>query len=289
MSNPVGRPRGVRDTKPRKQMSKHPRLSKSGIEYLTHSWGIYSGCQHGIEVCPVSPHCWARSIANRFKAHYPNGFEPTWYEEAFLSPLSIKRPAIIGVGWVGDTFGDWNDPNELSGIFEPASREYELTNREMLLWVMERCPEHRFVFLTKAPHNIPKWGKFPDNASVGVSVCNQKMFDKALIYLSDIETKHKWLSIEPLLGKVVIEPIDLEGISWVAIGAQSNPVFYPGRLDWVENIMWACLDAHIPCWLKNNLAKALPPAPPFYVPPQALPAKGKFEMVYRQEFPKAGK
>jgi hypothetical protein len=77
-------------------MNKTLRLSKSGIEYLTHCWNFYSGCYNWKNgVCPVEK-CWAKGITERFPGHYPNGFEPTIYPEAFLSPLHLKKPSIIG-------------------------------------------------------------------------------------------------------------------------------------------------------------------------------------------------
>ena len=86
-------------------MNNRPRLSKSGIEYLDYQWGIFSGCENWANgICPV-PNCWARSIAYRFPSHYPDGFNPHYYPEAIDSPKYLKKPSIIGVGWVGDVIG----------------------------------------------------------------------------------------------------------------------------------------------------------------------------------------
>ena len=90
-------------------MNRTPRLSKSGIEYLGYSWGIFSGCLNHLRgICGGGGkefHCWAQGIAYRFPNHYPDGFNPHYYPEALDSPKHLKKPSIIGVSWVGDVIG----------------------------------------------------------------------------------------------------------------------------------------------------------------------------------------
>ena len=74
-------------------MNRTPRLSKSAIEYLDYVWNFASGCTKDCA------YCWARKITCRFAGRYPNGFEPTVYPEAFLSPLHLKKPSIGGHAW----------------------------------------------------------------------------------------------------------------------------------------------------------------------------------------------
>lgn len=270
-------------------MPNMPRLSYSGIEYLTHVWNFFTGCHHKQSgTCPPEFTCWAETITKRFKGHYPNGFYPTFYPEAFLSPIYLKKPARIGCAFMGDLFGDWVDPGDDFGgtLGEDDAGFFTLKGR--IEDTIKRCPQHTFVFLTKNPKGLLPWSPFPDNAWVGTTVCNREMAHTAFNYLQYIDAKHKWLSFEPLLDDVsqyLYFPGLIKMVDWVVVGSQSSPRKYPD-VDWVENIVWACLKAHVPVWLKNNLVKALPPAPPFYVPPCELPTKGSFEMVYRQEIPK---
>lgn len=231
-------------------MSNAPRLSKSGIEYLDFSWGIYSGCTNDSSVCGIREHCWAMSIVKRFPEHYPNGFDPTWYPEAMLSPLSIKKPSLISVGWVGDMFLDENDPKELSGNFEPSDREYELTNREMLWWTMERCPQHRFLFLTKCGWNLKRWSPFPGNAWVGQTATDPASFAAAYYHATEFEAGLKYISLEPFLNwderatVPMIRQAKGAGISWLAIGAATRP-YRPPKVEWVEDLVWACVEAKL--------------------------------------------
>ncbi len=82
-------------------------MNKSKIEYLTHAWNFYTGCNHWkTGVCAVGENCWAKGLADRF--HRP--FEPTLHPELLLDPLRLKKPGRIGVCFTGDLFGDWVDP-----------------------------------------------------------------------------------------------------------------------------------------------------------------------------------
>ena len=240
--------------------SKTPRLSKTKIEYGDYVWNFASGCLHSVDVCPVSPHCWARSITQRFPAHYPQGFKPTIYPDALLLPLYLKKPSLILVCFMGDLFGDWQDLNmevNYQSLLAPE-RTQQRPLGEIVFNVIGARPEHTFYFLTKNPKGLIPWSPFLDNCVVGVSVCNQKMFDKAMIYLSDVEAKHKWLSFEPLLEEIKIQKGDLEDISWVVIGGQSNPIVFP-KIDWVQAILVASHNVEhtvgndMPIWIKNNL------------------------------------
>ena len=227
-------------------MNKKVRLSKSGIEYLDYQWGIFSGCENwAYGICPV-PNCWARSLAYRFPNHYPDGFNPHYYPEAIDSPKHLKKPSIIGVGWVGDVIG------------------YGLAYKEQIFGTIEQCPRHTFLFLTKNADQLIKWGKFPENCWVGVTATDRLMWFNAIWQLQDIKATVKFLSFEPLLKwqHLEKEPIDTvsftadwfrrAGISWLIIGAQTKPTVYP-KIEWVEEIVRACDKAGVKVFLKDNL------------------------------------
>lgn len=288
-----------------------PRLSRSRIEYLDYSWGVYSGCKNDSSICAIRDRCWARVLANRFKSHYPKGFEPTWYPEAVMSPLSVKKPSIIGVGWVGDLFGDWVNPE----MTVPISLYGELSKKqiidlckaslnpmpgfslkEAIYTTISCCPQHQFLFLTKCWWNLKKWDPFPKNAWVGVTVTDGSKFPGVLYALADLKAGLKWLSVEPMLGPVVpkVWPAEWDEIGWVAIGAATRP-YRPPKTEWVEDLVIECVKTVKPVFLKANLVDALPATVPFYVPPRYsqnelvvlrdAPGRGKIEMVYRQEIP----
>ena len=239
-------------------MTKASRLSRSGIEYIVnpdgsrgYTWGIYSGCENRERgICPV-PNCWGRIITRRFPKHYPDGFNPHIYPEALLSPLSIKKPATIAVGWVGD----------LIGYADPDSTAYDKIGlavrfKDFLYATISTCTRHRFLFLTKNPERLHLWSPFPDNAWVGVIATDAESCLRALRGLEVIKACRKYLSLEPLLNRIggawLEEWLKAGILDWVGIGAQSNPTVLPS-IEWVREIIKACDRVGIPVWLKNNL------------------------------------
>ncbi len=266
-------------------------LSKSDIEYLDFVWNFYTGCDHWRSgVCPVGEKCWAKGMAHRFG----RSFEPTLHPERLLDPLKRKTPARIGVCFTGDLFGDWVEPlQEIPTQKSVLSPDVWLTRklRDIVFDVVLDCPQHQFLFLTKAPWNIQKWGKFPGNAWAGASVCNQETLRHGLYTgLNRVDAKHKWLSIEPLMEQLKLDPRDLNGemlgedhfIDWVTIGGWSGGKT-PPKIEWIEEIVGAADKAGIPVFLKDNLIPLFAVngnKEHIYFPPWAT-ARG----FYRQEQP----
>ncbi len=219
-----------------------PRLSKSGVEYLDYSWGIWSGCRNlQAGICSVKA-CWAKGIALHYPKLYPNGFEPHYYHEAIEAPMHLKKPSRISVGWVGEIIG-YCDPRSIA--------------REAIIRTIRECPQHTFLFLTKNPEKLIHWGKFPDNCWVGVSMTDG--YSDMLVPFKDVKAKVKFISFEPLLkwaswanSDMIKKSLKDAGISWVIIGSQTKP-YKPPKIEWVNEIVSACDKAGIPVFLKDNL------------------------------------
>jgi hypothetical protein len=225
-------------------MNKLIRLSHSGIEYFNdvkgspgYVWNFYSGCRHqAAGICPPIL-CWAETITRRFRDHYPNGFEPTFYPEAFLSPLFLKKPSHIGVCFMGDLFGDWINPRgdfRLSylqaeqRLIQPDGTSLVIADADnpnisllaLIKYVINSCPQHTFVFLTKNPDGMVPWSPFPNNCEIGTSVTNPKELVERSTRMTGIVATVKWCSLEPLLWWDEKFKTELWGIfDWVAIGA----------------------------------------------------------------------
>ena len=236
-------------------------MSKTDIEYLTHTWNFYTGCNHWkTGVCAVGENCWAKCLADRF--HRP--FEPTLHPELLLDPLRLKKPGRIGVCFTGDLFGDWVDPRSANpSIFRPVKSAYGRTIFEFdgslksgIFDVIKISPQHQFFFLTKAPENYQKWGLWPDNAWLGATVNYAAPMGMALTYFAETEAKHKWLSIEPLMGEIKIG--NLQGVDWVVIGGWSGRSKVQPKIEWIRRIVESCDRSGIPVFLKPNLKTILP-------------------------------
>jgi len=232
-------------------------LSHTKIEYGDYNWAIAYGCLNKPQgICPV-PHCWAEGMAKRFPAIYGDFHKPHIIPENLLAPLSLKKPSTILVNFMGDLGGDWVDPeypiNEGTGL--EADRYIGMSLCEYVVDVMNQCPQHRFLFLTKRPENWRKWNPWPENAWVGATVCNQKMAHVAIDSLRSVEANHKCLSIEPLMEHVMIPQAQLilSGIEWVVIGGMDNGKNPPGMTDSIREIVEACDKAGVKVFIKGNL------------------------------------
>lgn len=248
-------------------------LSKSGIDYLTHLWTPYSGCRHWqTGVCGGGSqfYCWAKRITGRFPHHYPNGFEPTFYPDRFLDPCHRRKPATIGVAFMGDLFGDWVDPRmPVSVTFPDGQKIINCSFCLVVKDIIQHCPQHTFLFLTKAPWNLRLWNPWPVNAWVGATATNLEQYRAAIVGLDATEARVKYISFEPLLERIPIAPpYALDGIRWVIIGGKSGKGKFCPPGSWILEIEEASDKGGIPVFEKDNLYK------------------GKKSL--RQEFPKEG-
>ncbi|KKN35037.1 hypothetical protein LCGC14_0787860 [marine sediment metagenome] len=153
------------------------------------------------------------------------------------------------------------DMSDLFGIGIP-----ERWTREVLT-VIEQADMHRFYLLTKQPWNLIKFSPFPENAWVGVTATGYQMFIDACGSLGALKHEGKiktaFVSIEPLLswdstdaGSFILSWLMMGGIDQVIIGAQTKP-YKPPKIEWVREIVEACIKAGIPVFLKNNLKPLL--------------------------------
>ncbi len=272
-------------------------LTRTGIEYFRNAegkkgycWNFYEGCLNSKEVCPVRDACWARQCA-RMGRLTDKEFKPHLLAERLLDPLkgyNPKKPRRIGVCFTGDLGGDWVSPELQSGDrleIPPCPafpRGWLMLNTFLLsriFTMINACPADTFIFLTKRPENLIKWSPFPQNCYVGVSVTNQDDADGKIPELLKIEATVRFVSIEPMLGKVDIssyvpgwnnagttfenpelfERYDLDWspvnpINWVIIG-QQTPVSKKTtpKIEWIKEIVDAADKAGVAVFLKDNL------------------------------------
>jgi protein gp37 len=227
-------------------------LNPPGIKGFT--WNPYTGCLNWKNgVCKGGGqefYCWARAMAQRFPERYHFGFEPTFYPGRYQEPLSRKKPAFIGISFMGDLFGDWMwSGNRALTVAPTIQRE--------ILHTVEACPQHTFLFLTKCSWNLSRWNPWPENAWVGVSATDEESLNRAFDGLFEVEAKVKYLSIEPLLEDLGY-PILSNDINWVIVGAATGRKAPKPRLEWINDIVRACKEVNIPIFMKNNLRRIFP-------------------------------
>ena len=209
---------------------------KSKIEWTESTWNPVTGCTKISEGCL---NCYAERMARRLKSmrqeKYRNCFNVTMHEKCLNEPLSWKKPQIIFVCSMSDLFHKDVTDEFIIQVFE----------------IMNKAFWHKFQVLTKRADRLaeisPKlnWTK---NIWVGVTVENDK-YKNRIEYLMNIPASVKYLSIEPLLGKVTNIPLD--NIDWVIVGGESGPNSRPMSEDWVLPIRDKCIETNTPFFFKQ--------------------------------------
>ena len=133
--------------------------------------------------------------------------------------------------------------------------------------VILNTPQHTWMILTKRIERVlaavpnlsgkkslesdVDFTRLPKNVWLGTSVENARYYHR-IEQLRQVDCPLRFLSIEPLLGRMADIRHHLEGIGWVIVGGESGPSFRPLNLDWVREIRDACVDCHIPFFFKQQ-------------------------------------
>jgi len=208
-------------------------MNRTKIEYLDFTWNPTAGCS-GFG-CAVGKDCWAYRIAKRniLSCELCRSFVPHVHFERFDEPLKRKKPARIGVSFMGEFFDE----------------EISEWVRASIKMRMEEAYWHTFFILTKQPQNIDLDEPLPKNLWLGVSV-NRKEDLWRIEQLRMTKAKVKALSFEPLYED--LGEINLKDIDWIIVGAQTHPNLQP-KFEWLANIFDQTSELQIPLFTKNNL------------------------------------
>ncbi len=193
------------------------------------------------------------SITN---AAYPFGFSPTFHRYRLDEPQSWKKPRNIFVCSMADLFGHWVPDEWIAEVLKAC----------------DAAPQHRYLFLTKAPSRyekisslMPSWEEKYLEKSRPVMMFGASATDDAMMAVA-YKSNAEWVSVEPIL-----EPIEPEWFisasgsngdystfrrwEWVVIGAEtgnSKHKTVPKR-EWVEEIVKVCKEYGTPVFMKDSL------------------------------------
>jgi protein gp37 len=205
----------------------------TGIEWSDATWNPWYGCR---KVSPACAHCYAEREMERFGKNF--NVVTRAADSTFRSPEKWKEPRKIFTCSWSDFFieeaDDW--------------RGYAWS-------VILGTPRHTYQVLTKRPERmvgrVPFDYAVPDNVWLGVSVENSH-FEWRMSYLRAIHARVRFLSIEPLLGRM--PNLNLDGIHWVIVGGESGICFRPLNLDWVREIRDQCVERGVKFFFKQHSA-----------------------------------
>ncbi len=229
--------------------------SDSKIEWTDHTFNPWIGCT---KVSAACENCYAARQAKRTKfakhAFGPKGVRYIVSDRQWREPLkwnavaqAAGRPALVFCGSMCDVF------EERSGLDEQRAR----------LWKLIADTKHlRWMLLTKRPENVvwmvPKvWFPasrpypWPAHVAVGVTIENQKTCDVRLLTLLSIPAAMRFVSCEPLLGRVWLPEDQRKQLDWVITGGESGPKARPTHPDWIRSLRDQCAASNTPFLFKQ--------------------------------------
>lgn len=250
-------------------------MGNTKIKWATKVWNPVRGCSMVSTGCE---HCYAMRQAHRFN------FEDGPYEG--LTRMTRSGPRWTGAIRVVDKHLDdpthWQKPERIfvgsmSDLFHPGVPDSVV----MRVWrVMRLTPHHTYLILTKRPERMRDWSHILNNdpplpnVHLGVSVENQAAADERIPVLLETPAAVRWISVEPLLGPVDLDPwwvakstVDLAAVvyggqvrhpnpkptlDWVVVGGESGPGYRPMKIEWLESIVEQCYAPDIPIYVKQD-------------------------------------
>ncbi len=242
-------------------------MIKTKIEYLSYTWNPLA-----MRCTPCSPgctNCWHIRYADRLsgnagiasnkRAAYAGG-PPVLDMKELGAPLRKRKPAMIGVQFMGDLF------------HEDVSDEWI----EEVFAIMEVCQRHTFMLLTKRPERAVKFVTHPtgkhlvrDNVWMGTTVENQPAADKRILELLKLRKYFPvlFVSAEPMLGPMNIRrylpfydlpscmsgdgPVYRKGLDWVICGGETGPGARMMSELWAVKLRDQCVAAGAPFFFKK--------------------------------------
>ena len=258
-------------------------MTPTKISWCTDVWNPVVGCT---KVSAGCDHCYAAKVHNqRFKAKKKGKTEgaknlPVQYDvpfnviqlkpERLEMPLRWRRPRRIFVNSMSDLFHEQVPDEFIDRVFA----------------VMALAPQHTFQVLTKRPERMaeyilsrpeaagsvhggrtiypwPSDTEWPlPNVHLGTSVEDQRAADERIPHLLRTPATVRFLSCEPLLGRVELSCLSgwdtahavkglgrpilgTDGIGWVIAGGESGPGHRPMKTEWMRSIRDQCKSAGV--------------------------------------------
>lgn len=252
-------------------------MKDTKIEWAHHTFNPWVGCT---KVSPACDHCYAEAWAKRSGSVQWGGERRRTSDANWRLPLK------------------WNRQAEREGrryrVF-CASLADVFDNQVPIEWLRDLCdlieltPNLTWLLLTKRIGNVFErliQARSHDfiagqrNVWLGATICNQDEADRDIPKLLATPARVKFLSVEPMLGRIYIEDIpdpaggvclkplaglrwvgDGQGrsevralggrIDWVICGGESGPGARPMHPDWARSLRDQCASASVPFLFKQ--------------------------------------
>ena len=246
----------------------------SRIAWTDATWNPVTGCSR---VSPGCAHCYAERLSHRFgwttrpwtARHALANVQ--LHPDRLRQPLRWRHPRRVFVNSMSDLFHEQVPDAFLDQVFAG----------------MALAPQHVFQVLTKRPRRAAAWWMDPVRCAritaavaalaerplaaplpwplphvwLGVSAEDQRRAAERLPILTALPAAVRFVSCEPLLGPVDLQPW-LDRLDWVIAGGESGPGARPCDPDWVRALRDQCAAAGVPFFFKQWGGPRPDPEPP---------------------------
>lgn len=223
------------------------------IEWTDSTVNFWWGCT---KVGPGCDHCYAETWS---KSYGENIWGVGTSRRKIKGAVELLHKLDNGYSW-------WSADHEIAGYHQTSRRRVFVQSMSDLFdmevpveWFAEawqtigRCSRLHIQIVTKRISAVEKriqaisFHSWPKHAGLMITVCNQTEVDRDIPRLLALKEKLgiPWvgLSIEPLLGRILIPHEWLAEIDWVIVGGESGPKARPMHPDWARSIRDQCATA----------------------------------------------
>lgn len=242
-------------------------MNKTQIEWTDYTWNPVTGCHKVSQGCK---NCYAETLTVRFGKQW--GMKS--FRDVQIHPERVNEPVEMGEK-IKEKKVFACDMSDL--FHESVPFEFIVS----VFQTMALCPDTIFQVLTKRVgialeffNWVQRNGKFPandwffpedkispriNNVWFGVSCEDQSTADERIPLLLQIPAAVRFLSCEPLLGKIDISKYLKhptyyslrDGIHWVIAGGESGHGARPMHPDWVRSLRDQCESVNVPFFFKQ--------------------------------------
>ena len=243
-------------TQPGQRMHGGAMGKDTGIAWTDHTFNIAWGC---MKVSPGCAHCYAETFSKRI-GHDIWGPAATTSRRTF-GAKHWAEPMAWNAAAKRDGVRRRVFCSSMCDIFEEHSTiEVELVK----LWPLIRAtPQLDWQLLTKRPERIAgllplDWGRGYQNVWLGTSVESQEYAERTYDLLA-VPAKIHFLSVEPMLGPVYLEPYinawherGAGTLDWVIVGGESGPGRRELDVTWLTDVVRECVTSRLPVFVKQD-------------------------------------
>lgn len=206
----------------------------TSISWSDATWNPWIGCQ---KVGPGCDNCYA--LARDVRFHKGTHWGPGAQRKR-TSPANWRMPyrwnrlaAAAGVrkrvfcASLADVFDNAVDPQWRRDVAQ----------------VIRDTPDLDWMLLTKRIGIVQRLvdrdfdGRLPDNVWLGASVVTQEEADRDVARLLEVQASIRWLSMEPLLEPVRIDPALMRQLDMIVVGGESGRDARTMPLDWARDLL----------------------------------------------------